>query len=281
MADGQAAGMSQEDLRDELCNWLQLLEISGMQDVILKKQAWVSTWAELEAVGPGNQQVGDRGMELTHRAAKGADIASAGPASGSPVTTLSDLIDRMASCTRCGLHRTRTNIVFGEGNPSSRLMFVGEGPGRDEDVQGRPFVGRAGILLTKIIEAMGLKRNDVYIANIVKCRPPGNRNPEPDEISECLPYLEKQVEIIKPEIICTLGNVATQTLTGMRSGISSMRGRFYDYRGVRVLPTFHPAACLRKPETKRLVWEDIKKVMQFLGLPIRGVMRNGPSKNKH
>lgn len=273
--------MSQEDLRAEICNWLQLLEISGMQDVILKEQAWVSTWPELEAVSSEGQQIGDRDTEPTDRGPKGAGGASAKPASGSTVATLSDLIDRMASCTRCGLHRTRTNIVFGEGNPSSRLMFVGEGPGRDEDLQGRPFVGRAGMLLTKIIEAMGLKRADVYIANIVKCRPPGNRNPEPDEISECLPYLEKQVEIIEPEIICSLGNVATQTLTGMRSGISSMRGRFYDYRGVKLIPTFHPAACLRKPETKRLVWEDIKKVMQFLGLPIRGVMRDGPSKNKH
>jgi DNA polymerase len=171
-------------------------------------------------------------------------------------------------------------MVFGEGDPSSRLMFIGEGPGRDEDLQGRPFVGRAGMLLTKIIQAMGLRRKDVYITNIVKCRPPGNRNPEPDEISECLPYLEKQIELIKPEVICTLGNVATQTLTGMRSGITSMRGRFYTYRDIRLMPTFHPAACLRKPETKRLVWEDIKQVMKVLDLPIRGVMRDGPSKSK-
>jgi DNA polymerase len=172
-------------------------------------------------------------------------------------------------------------MVFGEGSPSSRLVFVGEGPGRDEDLQGRPFVGRAGMLLTKIIQAMGLERKDVYITNIVKCRPPGNRNPEPDEISECLPYLEEQIEIIGPEVICTLGNVATQTLTGMRSGITSMRGRFYDYRGVRLMPTFHPAACLRRAATKRYVWEDIKKIMEVLGLPIRGVMRDGSSQNKH
>jgi DNA polymerase len=159
-------------------------------------------------------------------------------------------------------------------------MFIGEGPGRDEDLSGEAFVGKAGMLLTRIIEAMGLTREDVYITNIVKCRPPNNRNPELDEISECLPYLEKQIDTIHPEVICTLGVVATQAITGMRRGISAMRGRPHDYRGFTVIPTFHPAACLRYPSNKKLVWEDIKKVMKTLGLPIRGVMRNGPSKNK-
>jgi DNA polymerase len=160
-------------------------------------------------------------------------------------------------------------------------MFVGEGPGADEDRTGRPFVGRAGALLTKIIQAMGLERGDVYIANIVKCRPPGNRDPEPDEISECLPYLEKQIDIIRPRVICSLGRVATQTLIRERTGISLLRGRFFEYRGIKLMPTFHPAACLRQPSSKRLVWEDIKKVMKELGLPIRGVTRNGHSKNRN
>jgi DNA polymerase len=147
-------------------------------------------------------------------------------------------------------------------------MFIGEGPGRDEDLQGRPFVGRAGMLLTKIIEAMGLSRADVYIANVVKCRPPGNRNPDLDEIAECLPHLERQIEMIKPLVICTLGNISTQTLLDVKSGITSVRGRFFEYRGIKVMPTFHPAACLRKPETKRLVWKDVKQIMKALELPI-------------
>ncbi len=193
-----------------------------------------------------------------------------------PLESLSQMVD---SCKRCDLHKTRTNPVFGEGNPRARLMFVGEGPGRDEDLQGRPFVGKAGMLLTRIIRAMGLSRDEVYIANVVKCRPPGNRNPELDEIVECLPYLERQIEIIKPEIICALGSVAAQTLTGKRAGITSLRGKFHEYLGIPVMPTFHPAACLRKPMIKKLVWEDVKQIMQFLGLPIQGVMNNGASKS--
>ncbi len=194
--------------------------------------------------------------------------------------TLEDLSRLVRGCTRCDLHKTRTNVVFGEGNPRADLMFIGEGPGRDEDLQGRPFVGRAGMLLTKIIKAMGLRREDVYIANIVKCRPPGNRNPQLDEITECLPYLEKQIELVKPKVICALGSVAAQTLTGRHNGITSLRGRFHEYLGIPVMPTFHPAACLRKPAIKKLVWEDIKQVMKFLGLPIQGVMHNGASKSQ-
>ncbi len=158
-------------------------------------------------------------------------------------------------------------------------MFVGEAPGADEDRQGRPFVGRAGQLLTKIIAAMGLEREDTYITNILKCRPPGNRNPEADEICGCLPYLEKQIEVIQPEIICTLGLFATQTLTGIRDPIGRMRGNTYEYRGIPLIPTYHPAACLRNPSSKKLVWEDIKRVMKALGLPIRGGMKYGAGKN--
>ena len=172
-----------------------------------------------------------------------------------------NLLKQAASqCAKCGLHETRTNVVFGEGNPEARLMFIGEAPGRDEDIQGRPFVGRAGQLLTRIIESIGLTREEVYIANILKCRPPKNRNPLPDEIACCLPYLTEQIEIIRPRIICALGAFAAQTLIGTSEGITKLRGTFYDYHGTKLMPTFHPAACLRNPSTKKYVWEDMKQI---------------------
>jgi len=170
------------------------------------------------------------------------------------------LREAAARCVKCGLHETRTNVVFGEGDAAARLMFVGEAPGRDEDIQGRPFVGRAGQLLTRIIESIGLTREEVYIANILKCRPPKNRNPLPDEIACCLPYLTEQIEIIRPRIICALGAFASQTLIGTSEGITRLRGTFYDYHGIKLMPTFHPAACLRNPSTKKHVWEDMKRI---------------------
>jgi DNA polymerase len=213
------------------------------------------------------------------RAVSGGRDGSGG-ASGA-ARPLAGLAAEVAGCRLCDLHKGRTNTVFGEGNARAKLMFIGEGPGADEDAQGRPFVGRAGVLLTKIIEAMGLAREEVYIGNIVKCRPPANRVPDPGEIASCLPYLEKQIEAIGPEIICTLGNVATQTVTGERQPMSQMRGRTYTYRATRVVPTYHPAACLRNPDCKKLVWEDIKIVMKYLNLPIRGVTRNGSGTNRN
>lgn len=174
--------------------------------------------------------------------------------------------EEIGDCTRCKLHHGRTHIVFGVGNPHSRLMFVGEGPGRDEDLQGEPFVGRAGQLLTKMIEAMKLKRSDVYIANIVKCRPPENRYPEPDEVETCLPFLLKQIEAIRPQVIVTLGNLASQTLLKTKAGIMSMRGRFHDFHGIQLMPTYHPAFLLRNPDMKRPAWEDLKQVMAALGI---------------
>jgi len=179
---------------------------------------------------------------------------------GRQPTGLDALAQRASQCVKCNLHKTRTHVVFGEGNPNARLMFVGEAPGEEEDVQGRPFVGRAGQLLTRIIEAMGLSRDEVYIANILKCRPPGNRGPLPEEIACCVPYLTEQIEIIQPRIICALGAYAAQTLLGSREGIKKLRGRFYDYRGIKLMPTFHPSACLRNPGTKKYVWEDMKQV---------------------
>jgi len=158
------------------------------------------------------------------------------------------------------LHSTRTQIVFGSGNPQAKLVFVGEGPGRDEDLQGQPFVGLAGQLLTKIIQAIQLSRQEVYIANIIKCRPPGNRNPEPDEISTCEPFLIKQLEVIRPKLICALGTFAAQTLLQTEEKISLLRGRFHPYRGILLMPTYHPAFLLRNANYKRDVWEDMKKI---------------------
>jgi uracil-DNA glycosylase len=171
----------------------------------------------------------------------------------------------IGDCTRCKLHTLgRTQIVFGVGNPEADLMFVGEAPGADEDIQGIPFVGRAGQLLTKIIEAIGLKREDVYIANVIKCRPPQNRNPEPDEIETCEPFLFRQVDIIKPKVIVALGKFAAQTLVRTLDPISRLRGRQFTYRGAILIPTFHPAYLLRNPSSKREVWEDMKLVKSLL-----------------
>lgn len=171
----------------------------------------------------------------------------------------------IGDCTRCKLHTLgRRQIVFGVGNPEADLMFVGEAPGADEDVQGIPFVGRAGQLLTKIIEAIDLKREDVYIANVIKCRPPQNRNPEPDEVETCEPFLFQQIDIIKPKVIVALGKFAAQALLRTLDPISRLRGRVYDYRGAKLIPTFHPAYLLRNPASKREVWEDMKLVKKLL-----------------
>jgi uracil-DNA glycosylase len=168
-------------------------------------------------------------------------------------------------CNRCKLHGLgRKQIVFGVGNPTADLMFVGEAPGADEDEQGEPFVGRAGQLLTKIIEAIGLKREDVYIANVIKCRPPGNRNPEPDEVERCQPFLFRQIDAIKPKVIVALGKFAAQALLQTTEPITRIRGRQSKYRGATLIPTFHPAYLLRNPSSKREVWEDMKKVRAIL-----------------
>ena len=161
--------------------------------------------------------------------------------------------------------KTRKNIVFGAGDPNAKLMFVGEGPGFEEDKKGKPFVGAAGKLLTKIIESMNLTRESVYICNIIKCRPPGNRNPKPEEIESCLPFLKRQIETIKPTFICALGTFAAQTLIGTKRPISRLRGFFHDLDGIKVLPTYHPAYLLRNANRKRDVWEDMKKLMKVMG----------------
>ncbi len=187
------------------------------------------------------------------------------PSAPDPPDSLPIVRADIGDCTRCKLHTLgRRQIVFGVGNPNADLMFVGEAPGRDEDIQGEPFVGRAGQLLTKIIEAIGLKREDVYIANVIKCRPPENRNPEPDEVETCEPFLFRQIDVIKPKVIVALGKFGAQTLLRTLDPISRLRGRVYDYRGAKLIPTFHPAYLLRNPESKREVWEDMKLVRRLL-----------------
>ncbi|MGB9627214.1 MAG: uracil-DNA glycosylase [Thermodesulfobacteriota bacterium] len=181
-----------------------------------------------------------------------------------PVSKIQKIRAELGDCKRCKLHRTRRTIVFGEGNEKATLMFIGEGPGYDEDVQGRPFVGKAGQLLTRIIHSIHLQREDVYITNIIKCRPPQNRNPEPDEIQACTPFLIKQIHAIQPKIICALGTFSAQTLLKTDKKITALRGKTYDLDGIQVVPTYHPAFLLRNPDKKREVWEDMKKIQQIM-----------------
>lgn len=183
----------------------------------------------------------------------------------SPMEALAAIREDLGDCARCKLHGLgRQKIVYGVGNPSADLLFVGEAPGADEDIQGEPFVGRAGQLLTKIIEAMGFRREDVYIANLIKCRPPSNRNPEPDEVMQCEPFLLRQIDVIKPKVIVALGKFAAQALLRTTDPITRLRGREFKYRDAILMPTYHPAYLLRTPSAKREVWEDMKRVSAIL-----------------
>jgi uracil-DNA glycosylase family 4 len=219
---------------------------------ISKDQAWRTREATLPPVGPSSSEV-----------VADSTVAPLVVVSGETLATIqADIGD---DCSRCKLHKLgRKQIVFGVGNPNADLMFVGEAPGADEDAQGVPFVGRAGQLLTKIIEAIGLRRDDVYIANVIKCRPPQNRNPEQDEVETCEPFLFRQIDTIKPKVIVALGTFAARTLLRTLDPISRLRGRVYDYRGAKLIPTFHPAYLLRNPSSKREVWEDMKLARTLL-----------------
>jgi DNA polymerase len=210
----------------------------------------------------------ESGLDLPRPSPKTLKHAAEDPAPAAR-SALLELEKQLQNCTLCKLHPGRGQLVFGEGSAQAELVFVGEGPGRDEDLQGRPFVGEAGQLLTKIIQAMGLEREQVYICNVVKCRPPGNRDPEADEIETCLPFLKKQFEYIKPKVICTLGRIAGQTLLSGHFQITQQRGTWSAYDEIPVMPTFHPAYLLRTPSAKRLVWEDAKKIMKHLGLEVK------------
>jgi DNA polymerase len=252
------------DTREQLAEHLRFLTEIGVTG-ISRDKAWRAREGEAGAPEPaaGTPAVSTAG---------GAPPADAPPsparppvAVGSSAPALAGIREDLGDCTRCKLHRLgRRQIVFGVGNPDAALMFAGEAPGRDEDTQGIPFVGRAGQLLTKMIEAIGMKREEVYIANVIKCRPPENRNPEPDEVAACEPFLFRQVETIKPKVIVALGTFAAQALLKTTDPISRLRGRVYNYGGAKLIPTFHPAFLLRSPERKRDAWEDLKLAKSLL-----------------
>ena len=227
-----------------------------MRELVEEVRAWL-VWAQ-----DGGVQI------LTPEARSSAPHAPQEAEPKVKLPLLEKVRTELGECDRCKLHRTRTNIVFGVGNPEARLMFVGEAPGEDEDLQGFPFVGKAGQLLTRMIEAMGLRREDVYICNTVKCRPPNNRNPEPDELLACEPFLKGQLGAVKPEVIVTLGKFAAQSLLREQTPITRLRGQWREYEGIPVMPTFHPAYLLRSPAEKGKVWEDLKQVMKRLNLAL-------------
>jgi len=242
--------MSEKDVRAELAEHLRTFAQAGIDGVSRDR-----TWRRRPA---------DEASEPSLFADSEGD-ASVAAGAAPPAETLEQVRADLGDCTRCKLHRLgRRQIVFGVGNPHAKLMFIGEAPGHDEDTQGIPFVGRAGQLLTKIIEAIDLTREDVYIANVIKCRPPENRNPESDEVASCEPFLFRQVRAIRPRLIVALGTWAAQTLLRTNDPISRLRGRVFQYGDARLIPTFHPAYLLRSPERKRDVWEDMKKVRSML-----------------
>jgi uracil-DNA glycosylase len=223
----------------------------------------------MEGEPPGEPQGVTAQRELRPPSSEKETAAGGAPALqsvGNVVAELAAIEARAKVCVKCGeLSRCRNNVVFGVGNLRAEIMFVGEAPGRDEDLQGEPFVGRAGELLTKIIIAMGFKREEVYIANVIKCRPPENRTPLPDEVTNCLPYLLSQIELIKPKLIVALGATAVRALLDVQLGITKMRGHWYTFRDIPIMPTFHPAYLLRNPPAKKEVWEDMKAVLEKLG----------------
>jgi len=239
--------MSNKDVRSELAAHLRLFAEMGVEGVS-RDPAWRRRSADAQA---------ERSLVQDEAVHEAEGIA--------PTETLERVREDLGDCTRCKLHRLgRRQIVYGVGNPQAALMFIGEAPGHDEDIQGIPFVGRAGQLLTKIIEAIDLKREDVYIANVIKCRPPENRNPEPDEVASCEPFLFRQVQAIRPRVIVALGTFAAQALLRTNDPISRLRGKIFHYGDARLIPTFHPAYLLRSPERKREVWDDMKTVRALL-----------------
>ncbi|MEE8185153.1 MAG: uracil-DNA glycosylase [Thermodesulfobacteriota bacterium] len=251
-----------EELKKDTRNYLSYLMEIGVESLPIPRKHRDSP-----------RQFEDRGKRLEAKTSNlqpqtSNKIPRIGTVPSVPRISLKSIREELGDCKRCKLHKGRTNIVFGVGNPKAEIVFVGEGPGRDEDLKGEPFVGRAGQLLTKIIEAMGLKRSDVYICNVVKCRPPNNRNPEHDEIATCRPFLEKQIDSIKPKTIVALGSHAAHTLLNTQVRISDLRGKFNWYRnGIKVMPTYHPAFLLRNDSKKKETWEDMKMIMKELKLP--------------
>lgn len=242
-----------------------LQERSGTSLKELKEQLAIScAQARLEAKNDTDVPVCPPSSKVPlYRQPQETPLAPASPSRPRSATNLKELYQQHFECQRCGLGPSRTQFVFGDGNPQSRLMFVGEGPGAEEDSQGIPFVGKAGRLLTRMIEVLGIDRQDVYITNVVKCRPPGNRNPQAEEIGHCRPILEQQIELVNPSLIVTLGNVPTQALLPGSPGITKMRGQLKRYREWDVLPTFHPSYLLRNPNAMPAAWDDFQKISQL------------------
>ena len=247
-----------EQLLDATRKQLEHLRVLGVEGIRLDAQPAVVKPAAVKPAAPLVQRQEETGSSWFGE-------LSPAPEKLTPSNeTFEQIHAEIGNCTRCPLHLERTHVVHTEGNRRARLMFVGEAPGADEDAQARPFVGRAGQLLTKIIEAIGLKREEVLIGNVNRCRPPGNRAPMPDEAATCKPFLEREIAVAQPEVIVVLGNTAMKNLLDTREGITRARGRFHDYKGIKVMPTFHPAYLLRDPSKKRETWEDLKMVRDYL-----------------
>jgi uracil-DNA glycosylase family 4 len=240
--------MAKNTLLDEYMNILTTVK-SYVEDEIESGFNEVSSTDQIKM--PRRSEIRDHSNPLFNSAGQESEMA---------FNTMDDIRKAIEECHKCPLYKTRTNIVFGSGNENAKLVFVGEAPGQDEDQQGKPFVGKAGQKLTQIINAMGLSRDEVYITNVLKCRPPNNRNPIPHEIEACEAFLIAQLQIIKPKIICALGTFAAQTLLKTDQPISKLRGRFHTYQGIKLMPTYHPAFLLRSPKYKKDVWEDVQKV---------------------
>ena len=250
------------DIRQQIAGHLRFYTELGVTGTSSDRR-W-SKCADAADTGHRASTIGHRLSDIDHRPSDTLQVARSAVELLAAIKT-----DIGPDCSRCKLHALgRQQVVFGVGNPNADLMFVGEAPGGDEDIQGIPFVGRAGQLLTKMIEAINLRREDVYIANVIKCRPPGNRNPEPDEIEQCEPFLFQQIEAIKPKVIVALGAFAAKTLLRSEESISRLRGHVYDFHGAKLIPTFHPSFLLRSPDRKRDAWEDLKKARALLTAPV-------------
>ncbi len=261
----------QIDIKKDIYNVLEYLKAMGFERIPLTREAAADNSPQPPLILSGGEETANKGALAAPQEPNAESICNL-PVSDKQAA-LRALREEIGDCKRCGLSKDRSNIVFGEGNPDARVMFIGEGPGREEDIQARPFVGDAGQLLTKLIEKMGFKREDVFIANIVKCRPPMNRDPHDEEMQICSPFLKKQIDIVSPDIIVSLGKIATFCLSGRSgpiSGFSIMRsrGKFFEYSAcgkiIPVMPTFHPAYLLRNPKDKWLTWEDAQAVLKVL-----------------
>lgn len=270
------ASLPAQTPREKLEAWLRYYEDLNLGDFYTDRRAMQTRQIDKNTVESTSKAASAAPPIVPSALKKAAPAATILPVIGGPSLfesvervegdTLERIREDLGECTRCRLHKGRNKIVFGQGNPRAELVFVGEGPGHDEDVQGLAFVGRAGKLLTQMIEAMGLQRDDVYICNVVKCRPPENRKPEEDEMATCSPFLFRQLEVIKPKAIVCLGATAAQALLKTKESISRYRGVWFDFRGAKLLATYHPAYLLRNPAAKADVWQDLKKVMAHLGL---------------